>query len=176
MDKVLSTIYLKVKSETQTLTKSAIAQILVKIIYSSEKRMSLKDIIAAYKAFTKRKCIDENIITELIENLCKNSEIQKSAKNEYYLLPSRRSQISKCCEDSANRANAILDRYFREVHSEKEVIREWLQDVTMHFFKFFSDEWISDLLKTNDAVINNKNSIRDMIERRTRNIIFKCEI
>ena len=27
MDKVLSTIYLKVKSETQTLTKSAIAQI-----------------------------------------------------------------------------------------------------------------------------------------------------
>ena len=36
MDKVLSTIYLKVKSETQTLTKSAIAQILVKIIYSSE--------------------------------------------------------------------------------------------------------------------------------------------
>lgn len=170
MDKILSTIYLKVKSETQTLTKSAIAQILVKIIYSSEKRMSLKDIIAAYKAFTNRKCIDENIITELIENLCKNSEIQKSAKNEYYLLPSRRSQISKCCEDSANRANAILDRYFREVHSGKEVVREWLQNVTMHFFKFFSDEWISDLLKTNDAVIHSKNSIRDMIERRTRNI------
>ena len=78
MDKVLSTIYLKVKSETQTLTKSAIAQILVKIIYSSEKRMSLKDIIASYKAFTNRKCVDEQIITELIENLCKNSEIQIS--------------------------------------------------------------------------------------------------
>lgn len=71
MDKVLSTIYLKVKSETQTLTKSAIAQILVKIIYSSEKRMSLKDIIASYKAFTNRKCVDEQIITELIENLYK---------------------------------------------------------------------------------------------------------
>lgn len=53
MDKVLSTIYLKVKSETQTLTKSAIAQILVKIIYSSDKKMSLKDIIAASKYMTK---------------------------------------------------------------------------------------------------------------------------
>lgn len=170
MDKVLSTIYLKVKSETQTLTKSAIAQILVKIIYSSEKRMSLKDIIAAYKAFTNRKFVDEQIITELIENLCKNSEIQKSAKNEYYLSPSRRNQISKYCEDSANRTNAILERYFFEVHSDKEVIRQWFQDVTLHFFQFFSDEWISDLLKTKDAVIHSKDSIKDMVEKRTRNI------
>lgn len=170
MDKVLSTIYLKVKSETQTLTKSAIAQILVKIIYSSEKRMSLKDIIAAYKAFTHRKSVDEQIITELIENLCKNSEIQKSAKNEYYLSPSRRNQISKYCEDSANRTNAILERYFFEVHSDKEIIRQWFQDVTLHFFQFFSDEWISDLLKTKDAVIHSKDSIKDMVEKRTRNI------
>ena len=170
MDKVLSTIYLKVKSETQTLTKSAIAQILVKIIYSSEKRRSLKDIIIAYKAFTKRKCVDEQIITELIENLYKNSEIQKSTKNEYYLSPSRRNQISKYCEESANRTNAILERYFFEVHSDKEVIRQWFQDVTLHFFKFFSDEWISDLLRTKDAVIHSKDSIKDMVEKRTRNI------
>lgn len=170
MDKVLSTIYLKVKSETQTLTKSAIAQILVKIIYSSEKRMSLKDIIAAYKAFTNRKCVDEQIIIELIENLCKNSEIQISSKNEYYLSPSRRKQISKYCEDSVNRTNAILERYFFEVHSDKEVIRRWFQDVTLHFFQFFSDEWISDLLKTKDAVIHSKDSIKDMVEKRTRNI------
>lgn len=170
MDKVLSTIYLKVKSETQTLTKSAIAQILVKIIYSSEKRMSLKNIIIAYKAFTKRKCVDEQIITELIENLYKNSEIQKSTKNEYYLSPSRRNQISKYCEESANRTNAILERYFFEVHSDKEVIRQWFQDVTLHFFQFFSDEWISDLLKTKDAVIHSKDSIKDMVEKRTRNI------
>lgn len=170
MDKVLSTIYLKVKSETQTLTKSAIAQILVKIIYSSEKRMSLKDIIAAYKAFTNRKSVDEQIITELIENLCKNSEIQKSAKNEYYLSPSRRNQIFKYCEESANRTNSILERYFFEVHSDKEVIRQWFQDVTLHFFQFFSDEWISDLLKTKDAVIHSKDSIKDMVEKRTRNI------
>lgn len=171
MDKVLSTIYLKVKSETQTLTKSAIAQILVKIIYSSDKKMSLKkDIIAAYKTFTKRKSVDEQIITELIENLCKNSEIQKSAKNEYYLSPSRRNQIFKYCEDSANRTNSILERYFFEVHSDKEVIRQWFQDVTLHFFQFFSDEWISDLLKTKDAVIHSKDSIKDMVEKRTRNI------
>ena len=132
--------------------------------------MSLKDIIAAYKAFTNRKSVDEQIITELIENLCKNSEIQKSAKNEYYLSPSRRNQIFKYCEDSANRTNSILERYFFEVHSDKEVIRQWFQDVTLHFFQFFSDEWISDLLKTKDAVIHSKDSIKDMVEKRTRNI------
>lgn len=114
--------------------------------------------------------MDEQIITELIENLCKNSEIQKSTKNEYYLSPSRRNQISKYCEDSTNRTNAILERYFFEVHSDKEGIRQWFQDVTLHFFQFFSDEWISDLLKTKDAVIHSKDSIKDMVEKRTRNI------
>ena len=170
MDKVLSTIYLKVKSETQTLTKSAIAQILVKILYSRQKRMSLTEISAAYKLFTNRKCIDEQILSELLENLCKNSEIQISAKKEYYLSPSKRKQIFKCCEDSANRTNAIIDYYFSEVHSDKEIIKQWFQDVTLHFFRFFSDEWISDLLKTRDAVIHSKESIKEMIERRTKDI------
>ena len=170
MDKVLSTIYLKVKSETQTLTKSAIAQILVKIIFSSEKRLSQKEIIDYYKKFTKRRDVDEQMICELLENLCNNSEIRLSPKNEYYITESRRRQIQQYCEDSSKRIDAIHNRYFLEVHSEKDVIKEWLQNVTLHFFQFFSDEWISDLLKTNNAVIHSKNSIKNMIERRTRNI------
>lgn len=38
------------------------------------------------------------------------------------------------------------------------------------FFKSFSDEWISDLLKTQNAIIHSKDSIREMIIKRTKNI------
>lgn len=168
MDKILSTIYLKVKSETQTLTKSAIAQILVKIIFSNVKRMKLEEIIVAYKEFTKRKNVDEAAISDILSNLCKTSEIKLSQKNEYYITESRRKQINDYCESSRKRNIDILTKYFSEVHSESSVIEKWLEDITLHFFKLFSDEWISDLLKTNDAVIHSKDSIRDMIDKRTK--------
>lgn len=170
MDDILSTLYLKVKSETKTLAKSAIAQILVKIIYSHEKRMSDKDILSAYKEFVKRKKVDEQAITEILENLVKNSEIKCSPKNEYYITDSRRKQIGEYYESSKKRNAVIIDTYFSKVHSSRETIVKWFQDVSIHFFKFFSDEWISDLLKTHDAVIHSKDSIRDMVLRRTKDI------
>lgn len=70
MDKTLRTIYLKVKSETKTLTKSAIAQILVKIIFSVEHRVSFNEIISLYKNFIGRKQVDETAISEILNTLC----------------------------------------------------------------------------------------------------------
>lgn len=170
MDKILSTLYLKVKSETKTLTKSAIAQILVKIIFSNDERMSFEKVVSAYKDFLGRKTVDENTIAEILDNLCKTSEIKISPKNEYYITESRRKQIAEYCEASRKRNESIIDRYFSEVHSTRDTIAIWLQDISLHFFKFFSDEWISDLLKTHDAVIHSKDSIRDMILKRTQDI------
>ncbi len=162
--------YLKVKSETKTLTYSAIAQILIKIIYSSVNRLLFKDIVLLYKDFTKRKQIDENTILEVLTNLCSTNEIKLSPKNEYYITESKRNQISSSCEISKRRHDYIIDNYFSEVHSEREIINNWLQDVSLHFFKFFSDEWISDLLETKNAIIHSKDSIREMIVKRTKHI------
>lgn len=170
MDKTLSTIYLKVKSETETLTNSAIAQILVKVIYSSEKRLAYNDIIALYKEFTNRKSVDENTISEILENLLSTGEIKISVKNEYYITDTKRKQIESACEASQKRKEDIINRFFSETHSDRHAIELWLQDVSLHFFKSFSDEWISDLLRTRDAIIHSKNSIREMIIKRTKNI------
>lgn len=170
MDKILNSIYLKVKSETKTLTNSAIAQILVKIIYSCEERLSYNDIILRYKDFTKRKSVNENTILEILENLCSTGEIKISTKNEYYITGSQREQIKSACEASQKRRENIINRFFSETHSDRPAIENWLQDVSLHFFKSFSDEWISDLLKTQNAIIYSKDSIREMIIKRTKNI------
>lgn len=170
MDSILSTIYLKVKSEARTLTNCAIAQILVKIIYSSEKRLLFSDIISLYKNFTKRKLVDENTIHEILEKLCSTNEIKQSAKKEYYLTESKRKQIDSVCEMSKKRRDEIIKHYFSSVYSDNESVSLWLQDVSLHFFQYFSEEWISDLLKTSDAIIHSKNSIFEMITKRTENI------
>lgn len=170
MDKTLSTIYLQVKSETRTLTNSAIAQILVKIIYSKDHRLSFNEIVSLYKDFTKRKTVSEDILQEILTRLCSTDEIKLSVKNEYYITDSKRKQIKAACESSRKRREDIINRFFSRTHSDPNVIASWLQDVSLHFFKCFSDEWISDLLKTKDAIIHSRDSIREMIIRRTRNI------
>ena len=170
MDRTLSTIYLKVKSETKTLAKSAIAQVLVKILFSKESRLSLGEVITAYKDFTRRHQVDERAIEDILEMLCGKAEIKKSPNNEYYLTPSRRKEIQDCCDQSTKRIDRIIDTYFNIVHSPREVIKEWLQDVSIHFFRYFSDEWVADLLKTSNAVIHSRNSIHDIIEKRTKDI------
>lgn len=170
MDKILTSIYLKVKSETKTLTNSAISQIIVKIIYSSEQRLSYNDIILRYKDFTKRKSVNEDAISDILANLCSTGEIKISAKNEYYITAPKRKQIESACEASQKRREDIINRFFSETHSDRYAIECWLQDVSLHFFRLFSDEWISDLLKTHDAIIHSKDSIREMIIRRTKNI------
>ena len=103
MDKTLSTIYLQVKSETKTLTNSAIAQILVKIIYSKDHRLSFNEIATLYKDFTKRKTVSEDILLEILTKLCSTNEIKLSVKNEYYITDSKRKQIKAACESSRKR-------------------------------------------------------------------------
>lgn len=103
MDKTLSTIYLQVKSETRTLTNSAIAQILVKIIYSKDHRLSFNEIVSLYKDFTKRKTVSEDILQEILTRLCSTDEIKLSVKNEYYITDSKRKQIKAVCESSRKR-------------------------------------------------------------------------
>lgn len=144
MDRTLSTIYLKVKSETRTLAKSAIAQVLVKILFSKEKRMPLGEVITAYKEFTCRHQVDERAIEDIMEMLCEKTEIRKSSKNEYYLTSSRREEIRDCCDQSTRRIDKIIDTYSNIVHSPREVIKEWLQDVSIHFFVTFqTNGWLT---------------------------------
>lgn len=132
--------------------------------------MPLGEVITAYKEFTCRHQVDERAIEDIMEMLCEKTEIRKSSKNEYYLTSSRREEIRDCCDQSTRRIDKIIDTYFNIVHSPREVIKEWLQDVSIHFFRYFSDEWVADLLKTSNAVIHSRNSIHDIIEKRTKDI------
>ena len=71
---------------------------------------------------------------------------KNNAQNEYYITDSKRKQIKTACESSRKRREDIINRFFYKTHSDSSVIASWLQDVSLHFFKCFSDEWISDLL------------------------------
>ena len=167
MDEIIKSLYLRLDANTSTLTRSAIGQILVKIIYSLDGQVSKEDIFKAYAKINGIGKTNEQQLEDILEELVDKDIKKRSGK--YYLSSNKKAKITKSVEIAENRKEEILDKYFSKVFSDRTLIAEWLQDVTIKFFESFSDEWISDLLTGHKDVYKSESSIRDMVDRRTLN-------
>lgn len=167
MDEIIKSLYLRLDANTSTLTRSAIGQILVKIIYSLDGLVSKEDIFKAYAQINGIGKTNEQQLEEILEELVDKDIKKRSGK--YYLSSSKKAKIAKSVDIAENRKEEILDKYFSNVFSDRTLIEEWLQDVTIKFFESFSDEWISDLLTGHKDVYKSESSVRDMVDRRTLN-------
>lgn len=169
MDDVLKSIYLRLDSTTRSLTKNAISQLLIKIIYFKE-YSSKSDIILEYKNIIHIKQINDDDIDNCLRSLVTNHEIILN-KGSYHLSASKRDKIRDSCEASSNRKKNIIDRFFRPYFSKDDAIADWLDDATICFFKSFANEWISDLCYKVKAIADCKDNIISIIEKRTKNNI-----
>lgn len=167
MDKIIKSLYLRLDANTSTLARSAIGQILVKIIYSFEHQVSKEEIFKAYAQLNNISKADESQLSEILEELV-DKDIRKR-DGKYYLSTNKKGRIKKILEQAEERKNEIVDIYFSNTFSDRIIIEEWLQDVTIKFFECYSDEWISDLLTGHKAVSRSETSIKDLIAKRTFN-------
>ena len=165
MDEIIKSLYLRLDANSSTLARSAIGQILVKIIYSCERLVSKEEIFKAYAQLNNISKADENQLFEILEELV-DKDIRKR-DGKYYLSTNKRTRINKSLEQAEYRKNEIIDNYFSNTFSDRDIIEDWLQDVTIKFFECYSDEWISDLLTGHRAVSSSENSIKDLIGKRT---------
>lgn len=165
MDTIIKSLYLRLDANTSTLTRSAIGQILVKIIYAQSGHVAKEEIFKAYAQLNNIKKANEQELLEILDDLV-DRDIRKR-DNKYYLSTSKREKIRKQLEQAENRKNEIIDTYFTSVFSNRNNIEHWLQDVTIKFFECYSDEWISDLLTGHNAISKSEKSIKDLIFKRT---------
>lgn len=167
MDEIIRSLYLRLDANSSTLTRSAIGQILVKIIYSSGQLVSKEEVFKAYAKLNNINKADENQLLEILEELV-NKDIRKR-DGKYYLSTNKKERIKKSLEQAEDRKNEIVDNYFSNTFSDRNIIENWLQDVTIKFFECYSDEWISDLLTGHKNVSRSETSIKDLIGKRTFN-------
>lgn len=169
MDKTLKSIYLRLDPTNKSLTKAAISQLLIKIIYSSENPLTAIQIIDDYKAIINIKNLDENEVKNCLSSLVEERSIIQH-RGRYHISASRRKNIFSSYQESEKRKIYIIDTYFKPFFSDEKVVKEWLEDITVSFFQLYSNEWIADLCyKRMSAVFGSKDSILDSINRRTLN-------
>lgn len=167
MDKTLRSIYLRLDVNMQHLTSKAIAQIIVKIIYTNEGGMKKNEIKEALAKVNEWRHIDDKEIDDIL-NVLVPKEI-KLHNGVYSLSSAKRESIRKSIEESEKRKEYIIDKFFFRLNSDRNVISEWLTDVSIKFFEVFSDEWISDLMAKTNHVMRSENAIRQLISDRTNN-------
>lgn len=165
----LNSIYLRLDVNMQYLASKAIAQIIVKIVYSnSDGSMTVGEIKKELAKLNEGNRFDDAEIDAIITDLEDKELRQRNGR--YYLSTSRRDKIRKSLEESEERQNAILNKYFSGLNSGRDVLKKWLSVITQTFFETYSNEWISDLNAHTNHILQSADSIRLQVTRRTESI------
>lgn len=93
MDEIIKSLYLRLDANTSTLARSAIGQILVKIIYSFGRQVSKEDIFKTYAQLNNISKADESQLSEILEELV-DKDIRKR-DGKYYLSTNKKDRIKK---------------------------------------------------------------------------------
>lgn len=168
MDKILKALHLRLDSTSKSLTKNAVSQLIIKILFQHSNPISLSEIEKDLKSILKTS-IEQTRIENGIEKLLDKQEI-KYEKKKYSLTRSNRRVLEKRYSESKERLERIVTKYFQPYNSKKETVIEWFSDATIEFFKSYSNEWISDLcFNKSEKLKGKKENIFKHIERRTKN-------
>jgi len=168
LDTILKTLHLRLDSTSKSLTKNAISQLIIKVLYSNQNPISFKDLENGIKGVLKTS-IDAKRIEEGIEKLLEKEEINFS-KKQYSLTRSNRGTLEKKYIESQERLKRIVEENFTPYHSDNASVLEWFSDATIEFFKSYSKEWISDICyKKSEKIKEKSTDIFSHIKRRTFN-------
>ena len=159
-------MYLRLDSSSKSLTKRALAQLIIKIIYSLDSSPTKDEIVNELSGILETTISNEKIAAafELLLNENKISEL----RGRYSIDQNKKDKIETAYNEFINRQNRIIDKFFNNVSSQRKFVLQWFEDVTIEFFKEYSSEWISDLcLTTNGAVKGKHQGIQAILDKAT---------
>lgn len=167
-----TTMITEVKNRTdevyQSLSDEARAQFLIKALHKANKRSSFDIIVELYKDALRVKRIDVQRISSILTDLVKEGKVLYEG-SLYYLPKSTVKKLDQEELESSNRLDDIVDKYFCNSFSEREIIKDWFLDSTIAFFSSFTNAWISDLTNKESVVESKKDDIITQIKNRTQN-------
>lgn len=162
---ILQSISVRLNVNMNNLSRKAIAQLIVKIVYL-KKNISKQGIKDELASINDSRHISSNEIDEILAELVPNE--LKCHKGSYTISATKRRSIKESIDAARERDKIILDTYFNELNTDTETISRWLVDVTIRFFESYSEEWISDVVALTNSVKSSISSIMSMIEKRTK--------
>jgi hypothetical protein len=146
---VLNSVMLKYDPQFKSLTKRALAQIILKIIYQYHSTgITSKSIRATAENFTSVS-FSSNDIDDAIIHL-RNAEKIHSKENRHFLKEDTKKNLDKIVSESEKSLKEIISYYFgksdaycKEGGEDKLIL--WFNKLMISFFKEYRYDWINDL-------------------------------
>lgn len=175
MKKGLLTIYLRVDSASKSLTKRALSQLILKIIYSFNTPSEKGDIIGELGAILGTN-ININKIKAAFKLLLTEGKISEK-HNKYIISNTNREKIDIAINEFENRQKRVIEKYFNPISTPHNFIAQWFEEVTIEFFNEYSSEWVADLCLTTNGAVKNKHQgikvILDLVTKVNKNVLEK---
>ena len=175
MKKMLQIMYLRFDSSSKSLTKRALADLILKIIYSFNGSPNKDEIVKELSGVLGTTVSNEKINAAFALLLDENKIT--ASNGAYSIDPNKRIKIDTAYNEFINRQDRIIDKFFNHVSSQRNFVLQWFEDVTIEFFKEYSSEWISDLCSTTNGAVKWKHegiqAILDKVTTRNNNLDLK---
>lgn len=172
MKKGLQTIYLRVDSASKSLTKRALSQLLLKIIYSFSTPPTKDLVVNELNSILGTKINSDKIDTAIELLLTERKITEKS--DTFILSQAKKENIDIAIAEFENRQKRIIEKYFNPISTPHNIISQWFEEVTIEFFNEYSSEWVSDLCLTTNGAIKNKHQgikvILDLVTEENKNV------
>jgi hypothetical protein len=140
MKNTIHTVYLKHDSQFKTLSKIALAQLILKIIFSESKNgCTLKTIESILQNITKQN-IPNKQIEDAIIHLKRESKVNAKS-NKYFIHEKYKPEIEKAVNQYETLHVLILKKYFEKSDVKTDIVRNWFETTIIKFFERFSYEW-----------------------------------
>lgn len=165
MRDTLRSLQIKLDAPAQTLTKDAMAQLIIRILYNSDNSLSKNEIFSEYKKIVHCDNACQSLIFEIIDKLKETDINYRSGK--FYLSQPKRHSIDALVVESKQLFDYAIEKYFSSFYSNANDVKLWLEDSLIQFFTDYSRDWIADLAHSFNMVYTNLQSILETIKKRT---------
>lgn len=146
---VLNTVLIKHDTSYKSLTKRALAQIILKIIYEKQfKGVTTKSIRTRIEEFTGVR-FNTTDLDDAITHLRNENKIN-SKENRHFLKPEIKAVIDKSVEETENLQHNVISKWFGKSETFQtengfEKVQKWFNFLLIQFFKEYRYDWINDL-------------------------------
>jgi len=163
MKRELHTLYIKHDGQFKTLSKIALSQLILKIVFLKGNGTSIQQIRAELISVLSSP-ISNDDVDEAIRVLKKTRKLNVKS-NRYFIHQEYNEELTAEINANKNLSKKILNKYFDKAESNKEHIEEWFTDTVICFFEKYSFEWFHQVTYKGKNSSNSVPNIHEILDK-----------
>lgn len=164
MKRELHTLYIKHDGQFKTLSKIALSQLILKIVYLKGDGTLLRQIEAELLTVLSSP-VSKRDIEDAIRVLIKSRKLNVKS-NRHFIHNDYKDELGREIESNKNLLTKVLEKYFAKAESKRQDIENWFNDTVICFFEKYSFEWFHQITykgKNGSNVVPNLDEILNAV-------------